>query len=155
MATKFLFEISWFSFTFTERQLSRNVIMYRKLGVWFLIGLFAVGSLGFASIDGVTKRIKFAKGKNSATISGAVIRGDLDTYLVGARAGQRMTVRVTALEDNAAFSIKGPDGEFLDGAGEMDDATNVVLSLPQNGDYRIVVGGTRGNATYKLTVSIK
>ena len=129
--------------------------MHRKLGIWFLIGLFAVGSFGFPSVDGVTKRIKFAKGKSSATVSGAVIRGDLDTYIVGARSGQRMMVRIAALEDNAAFSVKGPDGEFLDRAGEMDDATNVVLSLPQNGDYRIVVGGTRGNSSYKLTVAIK
>jgi hypothetical protein len=111
--------------------------------------------LWIPSGDGVTKRIRFAKGKNSATISGAVIRGDLDTYLVGARAGQRMTVRVTALEDNAAFTVKGPNGEFLEGADEMDDATNVILPLPQNGDYRIIVGGTRGNATYRLTVSIR
>ena len=129
--------------------------MYKKLGVWFLLGLFAVGSFGFPTGDGVTKRIRFAKGKSSVTISGAVIRGDRDTYILGARAGQRMTVRVTAIEDNAAFTIEGPDGEFLPGAGEMDDATNVTVPLGKTGDYRIEVGGTRGNATYKLTVAIK
>jgi hypothetical protein len=66
-----------------------------------------------------------------------------------------MTVKVTALENNAAFQIKGPGGDYLEGAGEMDDATNVTLTLPRTGDYRIVVGGTRGNASYKLTVSIR
>src|SRR5687768_1229698 len=99
-------------------------MMHRKLGVLFLTSLFAVGSFGFPTGDGVTKRIRFAKGKNSATVSGAVIRGDVDTYILAARAGQRMSVRVTAIEDNAAFTIAGPDGEFLPGAGEMDDATN-------------------------------
>jgi len=117
-----------------------------------LIMLFA--AIGVAA-DGITKRVRFAKGKSSITLSNAVIRGERDTYIVGAKAGQRMAVRVTALENNAAFQIEGPHGEFLDGAGETDDATNVSVSLPETGDYRIVVGGTRGNASYKLTVTIR
>ncbi len=107
------------------------------------------------SADRVTKRIKFAKGKHSATVSNSVIRGEVDTYIAGAGAGQTMTVKVTALEDNAAFQIEGPDGEYLDGAGETDDATTFTGELPAKGDYKIIVGGTRGNATYKLTVMIK
>ncbi|HTH37739.1 MAG TPA: hypothetical protein VL572_07225, partial [Pyrinomonadaceae bacterium] len=114
-----------------------------------------LGPTAFAAADGITKRVKFAKGKSSITLSSAVIRGELDTYILGARVGQRITVKVTALEKNAAFQIKGPDGDYLDGAGEMDDATSVTVTLPQNGDYRIIVGGTRGNASYKLTVSIR
>jgi hypothetical protein len=129
--------------------------MYTKLGVWLLIGLFAIGSLGFTPSGDDTKRIKFAKGKSSATVSGAVIRGDRDTYILGARGGQTMTVRITSLENNAVFQIEGPSGEDLERAGETDDATNVRAVLPENGDYRIIVGGTRGNATYKLTVSIR
>ena len=127
----------------------------RKAAVVVFVGLLSIGGLALNASDGITKRVKFAKGKSSITLSNAVIRGDQDTYILGARSGQRMTVKVTALEDNAAFQIKGPDGEFLDGAGEMDDATNVTVTLPRSGDYRIIVGGTRGNTTYKLTVSIK
>ncbi len=107
------------------------------------------------SADGVTKRIKFAKGKHSATVSNSVIRGEVDTYIAGGGAAQTMTVKVTALEDNAAFQIEGPDGEYLDGGGETDDATNFSGQLPVKGDYKIIVGGTHGNATYKLTVMIK
>lgn len=105
--------------------------------------------------DGVTKRIKFGKGKNSAMVAGAVVRGDRDTYIVGARAGQTMTVKIRSVENNAVFQIQGPDGEFLHNAGDEDDATKTSNTLPENGDYRIIVGGTRGNATYKLTVSIR
>ncbi len=104
--------------------------------------------------DGVTKRIRFAKGKTSAVVSGAVIRGDVDTYIVGAKAEQMMTVRVTSIEKNASFTVKGPDGEYLQDAGEEDDATLVTNTLPYTGDYRIEVAPTRGNATYKLTVKI-
>ena len=129
--------------------------MYRKLGVWFLIGLYAVGSFGFPSGDGVTRRIKFAKGKSSATVSGAVIRGNRDTYILGVRGGQSMTVKITSPENNAVFQIENPYGEYLEGVGEGDDARDATIVLDDSGEYRIVVGGTRGNATYKLTVSIR
>lgn len=104
---------------------------------------------------GVTKRIKFAKGKYTATVSESVIRGDRDTYIVGANKGQTMTVKITALENNAAFTILSPDENYLENAGELDDQTTWTGTLPANGDYKIEVGGTRGNATYKLTVTIK
>ncbi len=129
--------------------------MFKKLGLALLIVLLVLGSDSFAALDGITKRVKFAKGKSSATFSNAVIRGERDTYLLGARAGQKMTVRITALENNAAFQIENPDGEYMERAGETDDATNVTVSLPDSGDYKIIVGGTRGNASYRLTVSIK
>jgi hypothetical protein len=129
--------------------------MYRKLGAWFLIGLFAIGSFGFPPGDGVTKRIRFAKGKSSATVSGAVIRGDRDTYILGARAGQSMSVRITSVENNAVFQIEDPHGEYVDGVGDGDDAKSATIVLDDSGDYRIIVGGTRGNATYRLTVSIR
>jgi hypothetical protein len=127
----------------------------RKAAIAVVIALFTVGTFAISSRDGITKRVKFAKGRSSVTLSNAVIRGDQDTYILGAKAGQRMTVRVTAFENNAAFQIEGPNGEYLEGAGEMDDATNVTVRLPASGDYRIIVGGTRGNASYRLTISIR
>lgn len=129
--------------------------MIKRLGLGLFMLLFVLGSAGFAAPDGITKRVKFAKGKSSVTLSNSVIRGDRDTYILGAKAGQRMTVRITALENNAAFEIEGPRGDYLEGAGEGDDATRITVSLPASGDYRIIVGGTRGNASYRLTVSIR
>ncbi len=120
-----------------------------------MLMIFVFGLAGITSADGIRKRLKFAKGKSSATVSGAVIRGDRDTYIVGAREGQTMRVRITSLEKNAVFQIEGADGNYLPDAGEEDDATNWTGDLPQTGDYEIIVGGTRGNASYKLTVSIK
>ena len=129
--------------------------MKLEITVICLLTLFAFGLAGITSADGVRKRIKFAKGKSSATVSNSVIRGDLDTYIVGAREGQTMRVRITSLENNAVFQIEGADGSYLSGAGEEDDATTWSGELPASGDNKIIVGGTRGNATYKLTVSIK
>lgn len=79
-----------------------------------------------------------------------------------------MTVRIRALENNAAFEIYRPgytvrttdgvteiQGQTLPGAGALADATTWNGTLPTSGKYRIVVGGTRGNATYRLTVEIR
>jgi hypothetical protein len=129
-----------------------NRVGRRFLAVSFICA-FAVSSV-FA--DGVRQRVRFARGTSSTTIRGAVIRGDRDRYIVGAQRGQTMTVKITALEDNAAFEIFfAGEQEALEGAGEEDDATEWTGKLPADNDYVIVVGGTRGNASYKLTVSIK
>jgi hypothetical protein len=104
---------------------------------------------------GVSSRVKFAPGKSSTTINCAVIRGDRDIYILGAKAGQKMTVNITSLEKNAVFQIENPDGEYLEKAGEGDDQTIWSGTLPDPGDYKIIVGGTRGNATYKLSITIK
>ena len=45
--------------------------------------------------------------------------------------------------------------EALPGAGDGDDAMNWSGKLPIDNEYVIVVGGTRGNATYALTISIR
>ena len=111
--------------------------------------------------------IKFARGSSSATLSNTVIRGDRDLYALSAGAGQWMEVKISALEDNAVFSLAiaqyGTEPEALKGAGELDDATYWYGQLPdpaysKNGKKNaidIIVGGTRGNASYDLSVTIK
>jgi len=104
----------------------------------------------------VKKKVRFAKGTSSITIREAVIRGDQDRYYIGAKAGQKMTLKITSLEKNAVFQIYfAGEQESLPGAGEGDDATHWSGELPANNEYVIVVGGTRGNASYALTISIK
>lgn len=103
-----------------------------------------------------TERVKFKRNRSSAVIEGAVVRGDRDRYLVEARAGQRMTVHIRSLENNAVFWIQNAGNRrSLPGAGETADATRWSGRLPSSGDYIITVGGTRGNAGYTLTVSVR
>jgi uncharacterized membrane protein len=97
-----------------------------------------------------TQRIRFARGASSAVVEDAVVRGTRDIYLLSARAGQKMTVSITSVEKNAVFDIIAPNQKMI-----KQEATNWSAKLPTNGEYRIVVGGTRGNATYKLRVEIK
>lgn len=118
---------------------------------------------------GVVKEVKFTPGSNSTLIEGSVVRGERDQYLLIAKAGQKMEVSITAVEKNAAFSIYQPgyktskgeygileiSGATLQGTGESEDATAWKGVLPKSGKYLIVVGGTRGNATYKLKITIR
>lgn len=95
-------------------------------------------------------RVKFASGANSTTIKQSVIRGERDTYLLGAKQGQQMNLKITSLENNAVFDVTAPDSKII-----KQEATTWSGKLPANGDYQIIVGGTRGNATYELTIEIK
>ena len=133
-----------------------NTIVNRKSIKVLLVISALIAFASDATAEGIKKRVRFPRGSTSTAIKGNVLRGDQDTYLLGARAGQTMTVRITSLEDNAVFQIYKPGGkETLEGAGESEDAMQWSGELPATGDYVIVVGGTRGNATYKLEVKIK
>ncbi len=106
--------------------------------------------------DGVKKKVHFARGTSSTTISGGVIRGERDRYYLGAKKGQTMKVSIKSEEDNAVFQIYfHGEEESLPGAGDGDDATKWSGELPIDNEYVIVVGGTRGNASYTLTISIE
>lgn len=111
------------------------------------------GSLG--PPRGKTQRVRFAKGRTTAVIRGAVVRGTRDRYILGARSGQTMIVHITSREKNAVFTILGPDATALEGTEEGADATDWTGELPLNGDYSIWVGPLRGNATYTLEVTIR
>ncbi|MCB1025729.1 MAG: hypothetical protein KDB79_15130 [Acidobacteria bacterium] len=99
---------------------------------------------------GANKIVKFGRGNSSATYSNSVIRGESDTYILGAKAGQFMTVSVTSVENNAGFYIVAPNGENL-----VDDDDNWTGELPRDGNYQIVISSSRGNATYKVKFLIK
>lgn len=130
-----------------------------------LAGVFLTG-VGEAA---VIQEVHFAKGSNSTLIKQSVIRGESDQYFLTAKAGQKMEVSITALEKNAAFAIYQPGykvgkdadgileikGATLKGAGEGEDAATWKGDLPASGKYLILVGGTRGNATYKLRITVR
>lgn len=102
---------------------------------------------------GVEERISFAPGAISATVENAVVSGTRDRYLVEAQAGQTMRVAVGAVEDNAEIQVLAPDGAQM-APTPGDEAGVWLFDLAQTGDYVIVVGPTRGNATYRLVVTI-
>lgn len=118
-------------------------------------GMLLFVTCAFAAQEGLTKRVRFARGRTTATLKNSVVRGTLDRYTLGARAGQKMSVHITSVERNAVFTIYTPDGGTLEGAREGQDASKWSGELPASGDYVIEVGGTRGNATYTLKITVR
>ncbi len=102
-----------------------------------------------------TRRIQFKAGESSAIVRDAVIRGTRDTYLLGAQKGQTMTVKIESLENNAVFDVVAPPNSAGRRLALKQEAVSWSGKLPASGDYQIVVGGTRGNASYKLQVAIR
>ena len=129
----------------------------RRFGIVSLVASILIcGTMSVSFADGVRKRIKFPRGRTSTVINNAVLREDIDQYLVGARSGQRMRIEITSVEGNASFQIVRPGNKgMLPGAAFDDDATKWNGVLPETGDYVIEVAPTRGNATYRLKVEIR
>jgi hypothetical protein len=101
------------------------------------------------------RRIQFAPGKSSATLEDAVIRGTRDIYLLGASKGQSMTVKIASVENNASFAITTPANPSGLRRTLTPDAVTWNDVLPTSGDYQLIVGSSRGNASYKLQVTIR
>lgn len=91
--------------------------------------------------------LRFAKGASSGTVNGTT--SGIDPYVLQAREGQTMTVRITSPQKNAAFEILIDDYTVACRGTEWSDA------LPATGTYRIFVLATQGSATYELTVAIR
>lgn len=102
------------------------------------------------------ERIKFKKGEISATVTGGIPRGEAYEYLVGATKGQFMTVTISSVENNAVFYIvSNTTYQYMEGATEDNPTTRWEGVLPASGDYKIVVGPTRGGTEYNMQVVIE
>jgi hypothetical protein len=104
------------------------------------------------------ERVQFARGASSATVRGRVEGYRMVDYLVNARAGQRMTVRLETKGRFTYFVVRAPGSE--DNLYDSTSGDTARLTLPASGDYRIRVFQMRNAArrgersTYSLTVSV-
>lgn len=96
-----------------------------------------------------TQQVQFASGESSAVLADAVVLGDHNVYLINAKGGQSLLLNLAAQEDNAVLDVISPSGYVL-----VRESTQESLLLPQTGDYKVIVGGTRGNASYTLKIKI-
>jgi hypothetical protein len=140
-----------------------------KIALAFLALLLSLSVASAAEPIPVPKPIFFARGSNSSTIGGHVLRGDRTLYSLKAAAGQTLTVTLTTPDDNAVFQIYEPDtalardadgvlefkGTALHGAEPGEDTTRWTGRLPRSGTYLLVVGSRRGNARYSIDVKIE
>jgi len=132
----------------------RNTFGFAAVILWCLLGFAPLAPV--AAQAGTSAVIHVVPGAPGALITGAVLRGERDVYRLAAKAGLRLHVEIVSVEQNAVFQLylPGKGNKTLPGAGEADDATLWNGTLPKSGVYRIVVGGTRGNAEYTVRVDL-
>lgn len=124
--------------------------------ITLLMIMLVVGITNISQAQQTRKQVvRFARGSSGASYQNAVIRGETMTYVLGARKGQTMIVKVWAQEKNAVFQIRHKNTKrYLKGAKPGEDTRSWTGKLPLNGDYEIIVGGTRGNATFNISFTI-
>lgn len=102
-----------------------------------------------------TQRVKFPPGRTTAVLQGSVADNGTNKYLLGARAGQRMTVHLTSANNRARFDLHLRENRRALADTGAEDATDWEGDLPESGDYMIGVYSADGAATYTLEVTIR
>lgn len=116
--------------------LTKNLLV-KTFAVLMIVGM--LNSLSFSQ-----ERIRFARGKSSATVKGKLSSGYSRTYVVGARKGQMLTVRIEAA------------GYFwFDIGGNEIEESSVTIECRSTDDYEITVHNDDDYSTnYSLFVAI-
>ena len=101
-------------------------------------------------------RIEFKRGTTSTIISGTV-RGDEEAeYVLAAKKGQRLIIKLTSVPvKSSVFQLLGEDNDTL--GLEYDANYDYSGVLPKTGDYFVTVtrpGQSKGTSKYKLTVTV-
>ena len=126
----------------------------------FVLILSVLAGLAAQDIAAQTKtRVQFAKGTTGTTVKGTVRGYAYRDHVVGALAGQLISVSVAGTPSQSVLTVFLPNGENMEGAAQMNDFSG---ALPADGDYGIRVGMMRSAArrsgsvsNYTLKISIK
>jgi hypothetical protein len=105
--------------------------------------------------QGAPQRVRFQSGHSSATLKGRIIGFDTKDYVVGAKAGQAMALRLSSSNPGAYFVIYSINGRATD----MNETTVWSENLSESGDYLIRVfmmrsAARRKGAAANFTLSI-
>jgi hypothetical protein len=114
--------------------------------------------IGAATAQNKPQRVRFEKGKSSATIRGRIAGFDTQDYVIAARAGQQMDIRITASNASTYFVLNS----INERANDMNETDHYSFETTESGDYVIRVFMMRSAArrkgavsNYTLTISIK
>jgi hypothetical protein len=125
-----------------------------------IILLFVIGASAATAQRGgkaEPNRIEFKRGTTSTTISDVIRNDEQAEYVLSARQGQRLTVKLTNTPaKSSCFDLKGPDG--VDVGLEYDCNWNYSKVLPATGEYFLVVSRpsqAKGTSRYKMTVTVR
>ncbi|MGQ0543606.1 MAG: hypothetical protein ACT4O9_17470 [Blastocatellia bacterium] len=92
-----------------------------------------------------TERVLFAKGTSGKTFTTNIAGGEAKRFIVGARAGQRLSVSINT--DRASLRLLGE-------ARVTEGINSFVAVLPRNGDYTFEVQNNADN-NLKIAINVK
>ena len=116
--------------------------MLKKLGVKMLV--LAMIGLMAANDTLAQSRIRFARGRNSASVSGRMAAGGSRTFVLGARRGQELAATLSCGNGKCDFA-----------EGELHD-TSFSEVVDRNGDTYVTIHNHGARATnFTMTVSIQ
>jgi hypothetical protein len=102
-------------------------------------------------------RIEFKRGTSSTTINGTVRGDEQAEYVLSAKKGQRLIIKLTSVPiKSSVFQLLGPDNDTL--GLEYDANYDYSGVLPKTGDYFITVarpGPSQGTSRYRLIVTVR
>jgi len=103
------------------------------------------------------KRIEFKRGTTTTTVVDKIKNNEEAEYVIAARKGQRLTIRLTSTPyRSAVFDIKAPGDADLGLEYDANYTFNKIL--PATGDYFITVDRpttSKGTANYKMVITIR
>ncbi|WP_160288204.1 hypothetical protein ACA097_18315 [Pseudomonas sp. QL9] len=119
--------------------------MKKSLFLSMLIALFSPIALGADKVT--TVPVHFAKGASNAQLKGTFGGYDSIEYTLSAKAGQRMTVKISG-SSNANFNVFAPGSKpgKAEALGSGSVGTDWSGALPASGEYRVQVFQMRASA---------
>jgi len=131
-----------------------------RLLIWImLVASLIIPFLAMAQHGGKAEplRIEFKRGATSTTIEGMVRGSEEAEYVLAAKKGQRLIIKLTSVPvKSSVFQLLGEDNDTL--GLEYDANYGYSGVLPKTGDYFINVKRpteSKGTSKYKLTVTIR
>jgi hypothetical protein len=122
-----------------------------------LVLLTVTNSLAQGGGKAEPRRIEFTRGTNTTTINDKIKDDQEAEYVLAAKKGQRLTIKLTSVPSRSSvFDLHAPGNADL---GLEYDANYVFDKvLPVSGDYFITVvrpTSAKGGTTYRLVITIR
>jgi hypothetical protein len=113
--------------------------------------------LGATQVRADCSRIKFARGRTTAVLSGRIGPKKVMCYTLHAREGQHMTAHLTSPDKLARFSIvpDGYDADFLERGKDVTDWDGELGSASGAGDFIIFIEAPRAGSTFTFEITIR
>jgi hypothetical protein len=127
--------------------------------LWIVVVLMLLASTVFAQGGGKAEptRVEFKRGAQQTTVSGRVTNDQEVEYVLAAKKGQRLSIKLSSVPTKATvFDLKAPGDADLGLEYDANWSFNKVL--PVSGDYLIIVArptSEKGEASFKLVIAIK